>query len=86
MKRYVIGFFALLFMMFLGSIPSHASEKASGESGQPAIVHLNGSGAPNTVLVREDEDLTIFLKADGFTEDGRPIYTSNDDAASSPAQ
>jgi hypothetical protein len=86
MKRQVIGFFAMLFMMSLGSIQTYASEKPNEKDGQPVIVHVNGSGAPNTVLVRSDEDISLFLKADGYTEDGQPIYTSNDNTTSSPGQ
>jgi hypothetical protein len=86
MKRHVIGFFAMLFILSFGSIQANAAEKPNEEEGNSAIVHVNGSGAPNTVLIRADEDISIFLKADGYTSDGKPIYTGTDDATSSSGQ
>lgn len=86
MKRHAIVFFVMLFVMSLGLIQANASEKPNEEDGQSAIVHVNGSGAPNTVLIRADEDISLFVKADGYTQDGKPIYTNNDSVTSSPGQ
>jgi len=48
------------------------------ESSSYAIVSTDGSGAPNTVISSPDTDTSIFEKADGFTDDQKPIKNGAD--------
>ena len=46
------------------------------ETDTEKIITVGDSGSPNTVILSEDSDISIFLKRDGFYDNDSPLKNS----------
>lgn len=76
-KSKLINTFSLLMFFALVIACSVSSADQSDKSKNKSIVSINGA-TPDTVLDSSD-DISLFLKVDGYNDDMKPIVNSKND-------